>query len=124
VSFQSSTLLSGTDQTDRVGHPILLVACLVYICRRGISQEWSEVRQILIDAEYVIEERVENYVAEPEKPAVKTLDKKGKGKSKTVSFAELETETPSGGASGNEDVDTEDGDEMEEGDRNWEDVNQ
>jgi hypothetical protein len=46
---------------DRLSHPILLSALLVGISRNEIMRRWSGLRQILIDAEYVLEERVENY---------------------------------------------------------------
>lgn len=49
------------DISDRLSHPILLFLLLAGISRNQAVRKWTQLRQILIDAEYVLEERVENY---------------------------------------------------------------
>jgi hypothetical protein len=49
---------------------------MAFACRKALSRRWSALRQILIDAEYVLEERVENY--EPTKKKIVTFGKGSK----------------------------------------------
>jgi hypothetical protein len=97
--------------------------CLLVVCRREIKSRWSVLRQVLIDAEYVIEERAENYEPEPAKPTIaKSSTEKGPRKVKTVSFADTSTSaSTSANVSG---VEEDDDTEIEEGDRSWEDVDE
>jgi hypothetical protein len=65
--------------SDRLSHPILLLLLLVGVSRKELMRRWSGLRQILIDAEYVLEERVENYDPDRKKKVkfgegVKTFD--------------------------------------------------
>jgi hypothetical protein len=83
---------------------VLLAICLVFLCRKEIVRRWSGLRQILIDAEYVLEERVDNY--EP-------------GKKKKVTFGEG-TKVHDGDPDSDEDEDDVDGRE----DVVWEDVDE
>lgn len=46
---------------DRLSHPVVLVVLLVFVFHHAIKDRYIAVRQDLIDAEYVVEERVENY---------------------------------------------------------------
>lgn len=48
----------------RLTYPLLFVPCTIYFMRGSLSSLLSKVRQWMIDAEYVVYERVENY--EPE----------------------------------------------------------
>ena len=49
------------DDLDRFAHPVLLAILVSFACRKALVRRWAGLRQILIDAEYVLEERVENY---------------------------------------------------------------
>jgi len=67
------------DVSDRLSHPVLLLLLLLGVSRKELMRRWSGLRQILIDAEYVLEERVENYNPDRKKKVkfgdgVKTFD--------------------------------------------------
>ena len=49
------------DGADRISHPVGLVILLLLAFHHAIRDRYAAVRQDLIDAEYVVEERVENY---------------------------------------------------------------
>lgn len=52
------------DLIDRFSHPIGLAILLVLVFHHAIRDSYKAVRQDLIDAEYVVEERVENYTTD------------------------------------------------------------
>lgn len=57
----------------------MLLLLLLGVSRKELIRRWSGLRQILIDAEYVLEERVENYDPDKKKRVkfgddVKTFD--------------------------------------------------
>lgn len=63
-----------TPLSDRLSHPVGLAILLVLVFHHAIRDRYAAVRQDLIDAEYVVEERVENYETQVDEPEVKTSE--------------------------------------------------
>lgn len=55
--------------SDRISHPVGLVILLLLAFHHAIQDRYAAVRQDLIDAEYVVEERVENYTTTTDGPS-------------------------------------------------------